>query len=209
MFDGLPLVALAGDKGEDIAHLLRAVYEPRYHDRSSDRTPLDTVIALLLLSTKYDFKDIQGDVIFQISRHYPLEFSKYISINDEDFPLFGVKRWECHTALLAAAFKANADVLLPPLYFVVSGFQMEVILDAANALPPECMRRLLLGREKLRRSCYTLVAYLPTHLAKGVRMKVCSEKKPCLDITIYTRAAMFVNVLRPASRKCYFSGDES
>ncbi|KLO16675.1 hypothetical protein SCHPADRAFT_822876, partial [Schizopora paradoxa] len=71
MYEGLPLVALAEDEGEDVAHLLRAVYEPRYHDRSSANTPLQTVIALLLLSTKYDFKDLRGDVIYQISKQFP------------------------------------------------------------------------------------------------------------------------------------------
>lgn len=29
MYQGLPLVILVGDKGEDVAHLLRAVFEPR------------------------------------------------------------------------------------------------------------------------------------------------------------------------------------
>ncbi|KLO16687.1 hypothetical protein SCHPADRAFT_937715 [Schizopora paradoxa] len=58
MYEGLPLVTLVGDKGEDVAHLLRAVFEPRFHDRHSDDTPLEIVVALLVLSTKYDFKNI-------------------------------------------------------------------------------------------------------------------------------------------------------
>ncbi|KLO16670.1 hypothetical protein SCHPADRAFT_869451 [Schizopora paradoxa] len=197
MYDGLPLVTLAGDKGEDIAHLLRAVYEPRYYDRTSNKTPLATIIALLQLSTKYDFKDIRGDVVFQISKHYPMDFSDYLTTkdSDEESSLFGKQRWECHIPLLAAAFTAQADVLLPTLYFVASGHSMEDILDPSNmdTLPPDCSRTLLLGREKLRRSLTTLAAFLPTYLAKGVKNNVCRERKPCLDIAIYSRSADFVD----------------
>ncbi|KLO16677.1 hypothetical protein SCHPADRAFT_994957 [Schizopora paradoxa] len=179
----LPLVALAGDRGEDVVHLLRAVYEPRYHDRFSDATPLHTVVALLLLSTKYDFMDIRSDVISQISRHYPMEFSDFTSTNKEDSPLFGKVRWECHIPLLVAAFRANADVLLPTLYFVCSGIPLERIFDSSSALPPDCLRILMLGREKLRKYTTMFAAYLPTYLGIEDRKNMCMKQNSCLPTT--------------------------
>ena len=44
-----------------------------YHKYDSDSTPLDTVVALLLLSSKYDFKDIRTNTILQISRQFPIK----------------------------------------------------------------------------------------------------------------------------------------
>lgn len=32
LYEDLPLVLLVGDKGEDVVHLLRTIYEHRYHD---------------------------------------------------------------------------------------------------------------------------------------------------------------------------------
>ncbi len=93
LYEGLPSVTLAGDKGEDVVHLLRTIYyEHRYvlryssryqsynhfqsyYHRDNDNTSLDAVVALLLLSTKYDFKDIRNDVVIQISKHYPMIMS--------------------------------------------------------------------------------------------------------------------------------------
>ncbi len=90
MYDGLPLVTLVGDKGEDVAHLLGAVYKRRcvlffracvliplnilgsyYRHDKNDASPR-TVAALLVLSTKYDFSDIRADVVVQLSRFYPM-----------------------------------------------------------------------------------------------------------------------------------------
>ncbi|KLO16676.1 hypothetical protein SCHPADRAFT_202954 [Schizopora paradoxa] len=75
MYEGLPLVTLVGDDGEDVAHLLRAVYEPRYYDSRRAQMPLQIVSALLTLSTKYDFRNIRSGIMRKISHHYSIDFS--------------------------------------------------------------------------------------------------------------------------------------
>ncbi|KLO16672.1 hypothetical protein SCHPADRAFT_937703 [Schizopora paradoxa] len=194
-YDGLPLVHLVGDRGEDVVHLLRTVYEPRYYDRCSDKTPLHIVVALLLLSTKYDFKTIRKDVMAQISRHYPLELSTYLSSNVGHSPLFGMKRRDCDFTLLAAAFKADADILLPALYFTCADSSMEDILELSLSLPPECLKILLKGRDALRESIVMLIANLPRQLERGVDQKVCSGsgEEPCLATAVFDDLQDIVN----------------
>ncbi|KLO16673.1 hypothetical protein SCHPADRAFT_994956 [Schizopora paradoxa] len=199
MYEGLPLVTLVGYSGEDVAHLLRAVYEPRYYDSRRNQTPLPVVIALLTLSTKYDFKTIRSDIILTISRYYSIDFPVHMSVatGDQSFPLFGVERWDCHFPLLAAAFKCNADVLLPSLYSVCSGFQLEHVLDMSKTLPPECSRALILGRERLRSSLVTLALNLPGRVQKGIAEHICPDEESCLSTVgfINWQSAEVVNAL--------------
>ncbi|KLO16680.1 hypothetical protein SCHPADRAFT_937709 [Schizopora paradoxa] len=199
VYEGLPLVTLVGDKGEDVVHLLRTVYELNYHDRHSNDTSLQTVVALLLQSTKYDFKAIRDNVIMQLSRNYPMNLSDYMVLVEERLPQYGMKhRRQCHITLLAAAFKSNADVLLPTLYFDSADLLTENLLDESGLLPPECFRTLMIGRDLLHEAIRVRVTELPELLrdeaydgfedAKNICLK---EGGPCLSTIGYERIAEF------------------
>ncbi|KLO16678.1 hypothetical protein SCHPADRAFT_994958 [Schizopora paradoxa] len=181
VYEGLPLVTLVGDKGEDVVHLLRAVYELNYHDHHSRDTPLQTVVALLYLSTKYDFKAIRKNVIMQISRLHPMALSDYLPLLEKRESQFQMEQSStCLITLLAAAFKSNADVLLPTLYFRCSDLKMKTILDESDSLPQECLRVLLIGRDLLREAITERVTELPNTLRNEAHDGFEDAKKKCL-----------------------------
>ncbi|KLO19249.1 hypothetical protein SCHPADRAFT_83283 [Schizopora paradoxa] len=161
MYQGLPLVELTGDKGEDVVHLLRTVYEQHYYHRDDYETPLEVVIALLDLSTKYDFKNIRTDVIIQIAKHYPTHLRSYDDANVHDLaPLFGTIRSSCHYPLLQCLWKAKVDALLPVLYYACSDSPIDFILLQTNTLDTECLQTLIKGSVKLRAAVTQLLADL-------------------------------------------------
>ncbi|KLO16708.1 hypothetical protein SCHPADRAFT_994975 [Schizopora paradoxa] len=188
-FEGLPLVNLFGDKGEDVEHLLRTVYELRYHDYHGSNTPCDTVIALLILSTKYDFKDVRANVITQISKQYPINLQDYDSVDDENAPLFGMVRDDCHFDLLSAAYKAEAHVLLPTLYLACATFDIRDILAGTrcSAVDPECLQILLEGRDGLVSAIIDCIWSIPEFVRKGIASSGCCQVPSCLEKFRYVR----------------------
>ncbi|KLO10998.1 hypothetical protein SCHPADRAFT_877470 [Schizopora paradoxa] len=146
----LPLVSLVPDRGEDVAHLLRAVYERRYYMSSKDNQPFDKIAALLLLSTKYKFKDIRRDVIEHLLRLYPTTLAKFDTVHDEDILFYRMPRWGCHFKLLKIARMAGADALLPALYYSCADFDAATILqNVGKSLDDSSLKTLLEGRELL------------------------------------------------------------
>ncbi len=107
------MVSLAGDRGEDVVHLLRAAYErgcvsSNWHlffnrlilplqdittKTTTTRHSQVVVTALLILSTKYDFAVIRRDVIKHISRHYLTTLNEFNALTLASAPnLFGLTR---------------------------------------------------------------------------------------------------------------------
>jgi len=183
MYEGLPLVRLVEEKGEDLACLLRAVHDHQYYRHDSNDSPLEVVINLLLLSTKYDFKHIRTNVIRQIAKHYPTTLVDYCAIDIDESNLFGSTRELCHLPLLRAAFMADVDVLLPVLYYAASDFS---ILDhERDAYGTECLNILLKGREMLDCQISAFVANLPRKLlddANRINCRTCSAGVPTLAL---------------------------
>ncbi|KLO08410.1 hypothetical protein SCHPADRAFT_880588 [Schizopora paradoxa] len=163
-YEGLPLVGLAGDEGKDVAHLLQAVYHRDCYDRDSDQTPLETVVALLVLGTKYDFKHIRRDVVKQISRIYPNSLAAFDRIDQGDYlphvELFGTQRVDCDFRLLEVCHGADADILLPLLYYACADFDVDWIFNKGG-LNRDCLRTLLKGKFELQCALSTLLASLP------------------------------------------------
>ncbi|KLO16681.1 hypothetical protein SCHPADRAFT_994961 [Schizopora paradoxa] len=183
MYEGLPVVTLVGDKGEDVVHLLRSVFEPRYHKFYTESTPLDTVVALLLLSSKYDFKDIRTNTILQISRQFPIHLYDYDAVDDGNKPIFGVFRRNCPFDLLNAALKADADVLLPTLYFACANYAMGLLLEESHAVSmrQDCVENLLRGREELDKAVTLFVMSIPERVRAGIQSNECTLTTSCLE----------------------------
>ncbi|KLO16679.1 hypothetical protein SCHPADRAFT_847866 [Schizopora paradoxa] len=195
MYEGLPLVTLAGDKGEDVVHLLRRVYDSRYHNRESRNTPLKTVLALLLLSSKYEFKDIRNDVIYQISKLYPLEFGENVALEEAERgdPQFGLERKESHFVLLHAALTSNAEIILPTLFYKCSMIPMPSILKSCrdSGIHQSSVERLLVGRENLREAISRQSLNVLRSLKYGAELPFYAKKHlescQCLETAAYTQ----------------------
>ncbi len=164
-----------------------------YYNRYNDDTPLDTVIALLLLSTRYDFRDIRKDVVIQLSKQYPLDLQAFDSVDDFFSPLFGWTRWCCHFPLLVAAVKADVDVLLPTLYFPCSELSIDEILDEADSMTQECIHTLIKGRIYSDNGLNALVAGLPDDVMEVVGSGECSRNEPCLRNARYKSLSELAN----------------
>ncbi len=67
------------------------------------------ITALLLLSTKYDFKDIRMDVMNHLLRHYPPSLSEFVAVDDDGARSFKGHRWTHHFRLLEVALVAEAE----------------------------------------------------------------------------------------------------
>ncbi|KLO06812.1 hypothetical protein SCHPADRAFT_1002099 [Schizopora paradoxa] len=149
-YEGVPLVALVGDKGEDVAHLLRTVYDHGYYISRSDDHPLCKITAILVLSTKYAFESIRTDVIGHLLKHYPMTLSEFDMVDDDQATVFQDLRCFQHFKLLKAALVADADVLLPGLFYVCSDFDLGHIAQSLReTLDKESTWRLLKGRDHL------------------------------------------------------------
>ncbi len=148
------------------------------------------------MSTKYDFKDIRNDVVIQISKQYPLALQDYESVDDDEtLPLFGRKREECNIPLLAAAFTADVDILLPTLYLACSDFIAGEIFDHEHLVAPDCLRDLIIGRECLDVRLNTLMSNLPDDLLE-ISLTIpaeCSGNVPCLRNARYTNLSGLIN----------------
>ncbi|KLO06119.1 hypothetical protein SCHPADRAFT_699769 [Schizopora paradoxa] len=179
MYDGAPLVTLVGDKGEDVVHLLRAVFEHNYHHRDDRNTPLDVVTALLDLSTKYDFKELRKDAVFQISQQYPMVLEEFDDVNDAETPMFGHQRSECDIPLLKAAFKAGIDALLPILFLSGACRDISSILRMSGSMDSECLNILLEGREPLVVRINMLLMDLPDNVQEVLGGTNCQDVKKC------------------------------
>ncbi|KLO06564.1 hypothetical protein SCHPADRAFT_895329 [Schizopora paradoxa] len=151
-YEGLPLVMMAGDKGDDVAHLLRAIYERGYYDREDDTTPLDMITALLSLSAKYDVATVRRDVVRHLSRHFPSDLAAFESTTFVNSPLFGKPRIECYFPLLCACVTSQVDLqaFLPALLYACSAIPInKIIEEQLPILPMPMAQALLLGERYL------------------------------------------------------------
>ncbi|KLO08408.1 hypothetical protein SCHPADRAFT_908662 [Schizopora paradoxa] len=174
-YEGIPVMRMVGDEGTDVVHLLRTVYERQYYRRDDPKTPLATMVALFNLNTKYDFKHIRTDVIFQISKEYPTQLDAYDDWCDCGYPIFGEMReyMYAHFTLLKMLFKANVPGLLPVIYYASSCSPYSDIFTMTATLDAECLSTLIKGKEKLILAANSVIGDLPD-LVRDVVIK-CNE----------------------------------
>ncbi|KLO06121.1 hypothetical protein SCHPADRAFT_699772 [Schizopora paradoxa] len=175
LYEGLPMVTLIGDKGKDVAHLLRASYEPHYFRPDREQPSFEIVIALLTLSSKYDFKLIQKDVVSHIAKCYPMSLKEQDELKEKDV-FGGFKQVECHFELLKAVFIADIDFLLPRLYHACSDNYVGDILRNARrvGLHQRCLETLLEGKERIDTAARTLIARIPDMAYREHRFNPCT-----------------------------------
>ncbi|KLO16702.1 hypothetical protein SCHPADRAFT_869471 [Schizopora paradoxa] len=183
LYDGLPVVALMGDEGEHVVHLLRAIYELRYHDFNSDEAALGTIVALLTLGTKYGFEEIRANVITQISRQFPNSLSEYDSKDfDWYYDIFGDDHFDSRFELLRVAYKTDAQALLPTLYFACSTYEVQYIVEVLrHNFSSGCTETLVTGREKLIQAINDLSWDIPEYVRAGIENSKCSAESHCLE----------------------------
>ncbi|KLO06114.1 hypothetical protein SCHPADRAFT_946356 [Schizopora paradoxa] len=186
MYEGVPLVTLVDDQGEDVAHLLRALYDHRYYNCYNDKTPLNVVIALLDLSVKYEFKDLMKDVVKQISRQFPMSLRDMDRIICEEEPLFQrIDQEKAGLLLLQAAYKTGIDALLPILFFFCSNMHVDKIFQTAQSMDLESLRILIKGRDELIFASCKLVSNLPQDLKADIKNSECLKDGLCVNESRY------------------------
>lgn len=81
-------------------------------------------------------------------------------MDDDTSLLFDDHRVNCHFALLGAAYRTNAHVLFPTLYFACSKNSIQHIIEESTrrGVPAECLYALLEGRERLLLNFYKQAA---------------------------------------------------
>ncbi|KLO08394.1 hypothetical protein SCHPADRAFT_1000974 [Schizopora paradoxa] len=174
-YEGLPLVDLAGEDGEGVSKLLRAVYERDFYHRDDNSTSLETIVSLLLLSTKYNFKHIRTDVIIQISRQYPMSLNAFCAL-DKQHELFGKTRDKCSMRLLQAAIQADVYALLPILFYACAKFPISSVAFNPCKLPEDYMETLVLGKEELEGAINSFVSIFPCSMLKISGANECKNK---------------------------------
>ncbi|KLO06123.1 hypothetical protein SCHPADRAFT_883121 [Schizopora paradoxa] len=182
LYEGLPLVGLAGDTGKDVEHLLRAVYERHYFRPERDDTDLDTVNTLLLLSKKYDFKHIQKDVVAHVLRHHPMSLEEQMKLKEIEY--HHRKEWSVrHLKLLKAAVFADIDFLLPLIYYACSDYSIGDILRAAKLvqLDQGTLDTLIEGREEVGSMIRHFIAEVPFTTYIEFESNDCEREGSCLE----------------------------
>ncbi len=115
------------------------------------------------------------------------------SVDDDSLSLFGRKREECTFPLLAAAFTAEVDILLPTLYCACSDFSTVDIFRHAYLMSMDCLRVLIIGREGMDASLNSLVANLPDNLLEIDGSIECSGIVPCLRNARYRNLSRLIS----------------
>ncbi len=110
-----------------------------------------------------------------------MTLAAYNDVDDDDnLPMFGKTRQDCHFPLLKAAFTANIQVLLPILYYACADFFVSVIFDEAEFIGPACLRTLIEGKYMLELAISKLVTKLPGELLEESEATACNSKDRCL-----------------------------
>ncbi|KLO04856.1 hypothetical protein SCHPADRAFT_1003168 [Schizopora paradoxa] len=196
LYEGVHLVTLAGDKGTDVEHLLRAAYERQYYYRDDNDISIEVFTALLCLSTKYDFKHIRSDLIKQMAKSIPLDQSTYELACNSGGKIFNMDRNVSNHpfTLLQVVLETDVDVFLPILYYACCSFYMDVILAETRSLARGYLDTLLIGKEKLDNRMNELIARLPDILHDNIGNTGCLRIVKCLSTSRFSNLFNVMNL---------------
>lgn len=133
--------------------------------------------SLLSISTKYDFQDIQADVMQFLLTLFPNKLEDFAKTR---------KNWRSYDPdevfeLLVVAHRCHALKIMPALYYLCARFPLETTLEYLHTLPQECVRSLLLGRDWLYEVSHRITQRSIQTMQVGVQSRTdvsmqCSEK---------------------------------
>ncbi|KAH8119631.1 hypothetical protein DFH11DRAFT_1783342, partial [Phellopilus nigrolimitatus] len=128
-YKGLPVVQLVGDRDDEVAILLRAMYERNFY-RKNQPTAFWTICALLRLSTKYAVDNIRKEVIDHLAMVYPSTLAECDAVHEGKMASVLFRPFRQHDfALLSLARACSADILLPALFYECASHSVDTILD--------------------------------------------------------------------------------
>ncbi len=117
---------------------------------------LSSVSSLLIISTKYDFREIQSDTVACLKYFFPVSYDTYqlsISFEKATCPqLF---------TLLSYASRSDHKDFLPALYLSCAFVSSDDFVAHLHLLPVECAKKLLSGRELILKNSYRRIMQAP------------------------------------------------
>lgn len=168
-WEGVPVVRMVGDSDEEVDLVLRALYVGKFMSSLVGKS-LSLVTLLLIISTKYDFREIQSDTIEQLKYLFPVSYDTYqfsMTFNKATCPhLF---------TLLSYASRSDhgPSSILPALYLKCDFVSLGDFVAHIHLLPGECAKNLLSGRELVLKN-----SYRKTMQAPEVFNRVCCSQSP-------------------------------
>ncbi|KLO07213.1 hypothetical protein SCHPADRAFT_1001827 [Schizopora paradoxa] len=172
-WEDVPMVQMVGDKDEEVSALLEALYDRHFQDTVCG-LELPTLSSLLSISTKYDFNEIRADVMKRLVTLFPNELEQV-----EEAKIL----WKRHLVkyvceLVVVAHRCEALLILPAMYYRLSGCPLEVAFRYLQDLPEDRLTSFLLGREWLRDISHDLkrISLRPKQTAKICRHPECLER---------------------------------
>ncbi|KLO07218.1 hypothetical protein SCHPADRAFT_945467 [Schizopora paradoxa] len=175
-WEDVPIVEMVGDKDEEVSILLKALYERNFRDtlRGCKTTEL---CSLLLISTKYDFLEVQGDVVQFLESLFPSKFEDFVPSSVDWGSMNASDLFE----LLAVAHRCETLSFLPLIYYFCAALLVKEAPEGLRIVPNECMISLMQGRDWLCwLSQYFIRLSLPSPMADG--QYVCAWRpSSCLE----------------------------
>ncbi|KLO06825.1 hypothetical protein SCHPADRAFT_1002109 [Schizopora paradoxa] len=160
VWDGVPMVKMAGDDDVDVYNLLMALYD-RKHYRMYETTTLQILISLIVMSAKYECEDIRAEIVKHLKEHYPSKLDDFQKAKTRE--LFNDPPVDYHFRLLSVAHMLYTPSLLPSLYYHCSLHDLKNILSWLHLISRNDLDKIIRGRERMAKYAYEAVtdALLP------------------------------------------------
>ncbi|KAJ6631583.1 hypothetical protein B0H10DRAFT_1979452 [Mycena sp. CBHHK59/15] len=113
--EGCPIVELP-DSAEDVEHLLKALYNPLFNQKS---LPFSVVSSIFRLGRKYDFKDLLASVVERLAFEHPTSWKQYQELYHDSgiySPSRIVPRTGIYLDFITLARENNLFSMLPCAY---------------------------------------------------------------------------------------------
>ncbi|KLO06255.1 hypothetical protein SCHPADRAFT_1002445 [Schizopora paradoxa] len=151
LWDGVPMVKMAGDDDVDVYNFLMALYD-RKHYQMYETTTLQILISLIVMSAKYECEDIRAEIVKHLKEHYPSKLEDFQKAKTRE--LFHEPPENHHFQLLSVANKLYTPSLLPSLYYHCSLHDIHDIFSWSHLITQNDLQRIISGRERMTKFAY-------------------------------------------------------
>ncbi|KAF8528632.1 hypothetical protein JB92DRAFT_2805187 [Gautieria morchelliformis] len=174
-YDGVPVFRLE-DSSEDVLQLLLALYDsPCY--TSMDLTQLAIIFRM---STKYMVDSVRRAILEALLQRFPIKWVKMRK--DPSISL------STRLNLIDMAYEANAQILLPALYFGLTSYSTSDILAALGDLPSCTLAHYFSGRE-------AIASQLSGLLAELMATRLCCKSTTCVEAWRVIGSTRLINLV--------------